>query len=163
LAVLYAVSQVLQYFSYLCWSVGSALNFNQPLTHLDSLYFALGTLTTAGTGNLVATSEAARRLQTVQMALDFVLLVVAIGLCSHPILALDRGPCRSCGRSRRLACCLRRVTGISQMTKRSDAEHAVLDLVASSELTATTPHDIAMVRRLEGAALAFEEAAKRRK
>jgi hypothetical protein len=80
LLLVYVVSQLLQYFSYLYWSAGSAGNFNQPLTHLDSLFFALGTLTTAGTGNVVATSEKARLLQTVQMGLDFTLIVFAVGL-----------------------------------------------------------------------------------
>jgi hypothetical protein len=78
--VVLTFSTLLQVFSYQYWSYGTARNFNHPLTHLDALYFTLGTLTTAGTGNLVAISETARRIQTLQMFLDLALVVFALGL-----------------------------------------------------------------------------------
>jgi formiminotetrahydrofolate cyclodeaminase len=40
----------------------------------------VGTLTTAGTGNLNAISETARAIQLAQLVLDFVLIVVALSL-----------------------------------------------------------------------------------
>jgi len=68
-------SVVLQLFSYIYWVYGTAPeNFSVNLTHLDSVYFALGNLTTAGSGNVVAMSETTRRIQTVQLAVDFVLI-----------------------------------------------------------------------------------------
>jgi hypothetical protein len=80
LSLLFVFSLLLQFFSYIYWSYGTTTNFNTPLTHLDSLYFALGTLTTAGTGNIVAISETARRLQTLQMVLDLGLVLFAVSL-----------------------------------------------------------------------------------
>lgn len=73
-------SLVLQLFSYIYWAYGTRANFGMSLSHLDSLYFALGTLTTAGTGNLATISETARRIQTLQMVLDVGLVVVAVTL-----------------------------------------------------------------------------------
>jgi hypothetical protein len=62
------------------WSCGGGRNFNIHLTRLDAVYFAIGTLSTAGTGNIVATSELARALQALQMALDMTFLLIAIAL-----------------------------------------------------------------------------------
>jgi hypothetical protein len=76
----FSLSTLLQYFSYLYWNIGNKSNFNHPLSHLDALYFSIGTFTTAGTGKLAAESESAIRLQTVQMALDFAFLSVAVAL-----------------------------------------------------------------------------------
>ena len=79
-AAIFSLSQLLQYFAYLYWSIGNKTNFNQPLSHLDALYFAVGTFTTAGTGKLVATSDSAVRLQLIQMGLDFTLIAIAVTL-----------------------------------------------------------------------------------
>ncbi len=78
--LLYVFNLVLQFFSYAYWSYGSTRNFSAELTHLDSFYFALGTLTTAGTGNISAISETARRFQTFQMLIDFVLIGFVVAL-----------------------------------------------------------------------------------
>jgi uncharacterized membrane protein len=80
LAVVFIFDQVLWEFSDLYWNVGGGRNFTSPLSHLDSLYFSLGTLTTAGTGNVAAASEAARRIQTIQMLLDLSLAIFAISI-----------------------------------------------------------------------------------
>jgi Ion channel len=71
-------SLVLQLFSFIYWSYGSTRNFSISLSHLDSFYFALGTLTTAGTGNVSAISETARGLQTLQMGLDLLFVGIAL-------------------------------------------------------------------------------------
>jgi voltage-gated potassium channel len=67
-------------FSAIYWSYGTARNFGMPLTHLDAVYFTIGTLSTAGTGNIVATSELARALQSLQMLLDLGFLLIAVTL-----------------------------------------------------------------------------------
>lgn len=67
-------------FSFVYWSRGATINFNVHLTHLDAIYFTLGTVTTVGTGNIVATSDAVREIQSLQMTLDLALVVFAIGL-----------------------------------------------------------------------------------
>jgi len=67
-------------FSFLYWSYGSTVNFTVSLSRLDAVYFTLGTLTTAGTGNISATSEASRYIQSLQMFLDLALMVFAAGL-----------------------------------------------------------------------------------
>jgi hydrogenase maturation factor len=73
-------------FSTLYWNYGSAANFSVSLTRLDAVYFAIGTLTTAGTGTIAAISQTARGIQTVQMILDLVLVVFAVTL----VLGLSR-------------------------------------------------------------------------
>lgn len=62
------------------WSCGGGYNFNIHLTRLDAAYFTIGTLSTAGTGNIVPTSELARALQALQMALNLVFLSIAVAL-----------------------------------------------------------------------------------
>ncbi len=67
-------------FSYIYWSHGTAQNSDHPLTQLDAIFMAMGILSTAGTGDLVARSQWARGMQTLQMTVDilFVLLAVAV-------------------------------------------------------------------------------------
>lgn len=67
-------------FSWLYWSYGSTANFTVNLSRLDAVYFTLGTLTTAGTGNISATTEASRFIQSLQMVLDLGLMVFAASL-----------------------------------------------------------------------------------
>lgn len=91
--LVYLFSLVLQFFSYLYWAYGTTRNFSIRLTHLDAFYFALGTLTTAGTGNISPVSETARELQAFQMAVDlaFTGFAVAIILARYSNL-LSRPP-----------------------------------------------------------------------
>jgi hypothetical protein len=74
LLLAYVFSLLLQFFSYVYWTYGTTQNFNIELSHLDSFYFAVGTLTTAGTGNISAISDTSRGYQTVQMALGLALV-----------------------------------------------------------------------------------------
>jgi cadmium resistance protein CadD (predicted permease) len=67
-------------FSNLYWGYWTSRNFSQPLTHLDALYFTVGTLTTAGTGNISAVSQLGRGIQLLQMALDLIVFVFAIAM-----------------------------------------------------------------------------------
>lgn len=53
LGLAYMFASLLYTFSVLYWGYGSASNFSIPLSHLDAIYFAIGTLTTAGTGNIL--------------------------------------------------------------------------------------------------------------
>jgi hypothetical protein len=66
-------------FSFIYWTYGSTANFNIPLTHLDAVYFAIGTMAT-GTGNVAAISETSRGIQILQMTLDFGFIVFALGV-----------------------------------------------------------------------------------
>jgi hypothetical protein len=67
-------------FSYFYWSHGTAQNFSEPLSHLDAIYFAVGTLTTAGTGGITATSSSARGLQLLEMVLGLALIAFALAV-----------------------------------------------------------------------------------
>jgi len=78
--LVYLFSLVLQLFSYIYWAAGTTKNFNTSLTHFDSFYFALGTLTTAGSGTISVTSETARHIQALQMTLDLLLIGFAVAL-----------------------------------------------------------------------------------
>jgi DNA-binding transcriptional regulator YhcF (GntR family) len=80
LGLAYAFSALTYFFSTLYWGYGGTSNFSISLTRLDAIYFSVGTLTTAGTGNISATSELSRGLQTTQMALDFVLVVFVLAI-----------------------------------------------------------------------------------
>jgi Ion channel len=88
LLVLYVFSELLLGFSHLYWNYGGGGNFSRPLSHLDSLYLAVGTLSTAGSGNISALTETAKRIQTVQMFVDLPLTLFAVaaviaGLSAH--------------------------------------------------------------------------------
>jgi hypothetical protein len=65
-------------FSWLYSLDGSSSNFTHALSHLDAFYFALGTLSTAGTGNLSAISESARLIQSVEMATGMGLVLFGV-------------------------------------------------------------------------------------
>jgi hypothetical protein len=67
-------------FAIIYWNIGTAKNFGTPLTHLDAIYFSLGTLTTAGTGRILAKSELATVVVTAQMLIDLLLFSVVITL-----------------------------------------------------------------------------------
>lgn len=71
------------------WSLGgkAGVGFSERLTQLDALYFAVGTLTTAGTGSIDALSTKVRTYVTVQMGLDFLLVVVALAVIIGGILS----------------------------------------------------------------------------
>jgi len=76
----FVFSMLLALFSTLYWNYGSATNFSIILSRLDAVYFAIGTLTTAGTGNIAPISQTARGIQALQMILDLGLVVFAITL-----------------------------------------------------------------------------------
>ena len=92
IALMYTFSLILQLFSYIYWSYGADGNFTTTLTHLDSFYFALGTLTTAGTGNIAPLNETTRGLQALQMGLDFALISFVVVLVLTRYSDLLNGP-----------------------------------------------------------------------
>jgi voltage-gated potassium channel Kch len=61
--------------TYFVMSEAAADNFNTPaLTRTDALYFSVTSFATVGFGDIVATSDTARILVTVQMVLDLIVL-----------------------------------------------------------------------------------------
>jgi Ion channel len=82
LIVFFGFSSLVGIFSNLYWSYGTTNNFTvtEHLTRLDAVYFTVGTLTTAGTGNISALSQTARGLQTLQMVLGIGFIVFAVTL-----------------------------------------------------------------------------------
>jgi hypothetical protein len=66
-------------FAYLYYDEGTGRAFSQDLSRLDAVYFAVGTVSTAGTGNINALSEGARATQLAEMLLAMVLVIVAGG------------------------------------------------------------------------------------
>jgi hypothetical protein len=78
--LIYGFALLLELFSSEYWSYGTTRNFTRPLSHLDAFYFALGTLTTAGTGNISATSETSRGIQALQMGLDLIFIGFVVTL-----------------------------------------------------------------------------------
>jgi ion channel len=58
--------------------------FNAPVTKLDAIYFTLGTLSTAGTGDLTVVSEQCRAIVSAQLVAGFVMATIAVaGLVSR--------------------------------------------------------------------------------
>lgn len=53
-------------------------DFNERLTKIDAVYFAVGTLSTAGTGHIEAISERARTVQLMEMLLGLALVLFAV-------------------------------------------------------------------------------------
>ncbi len=74
------VSLIVTDFSMLYWLCGTSGNFSSTLSRLDSVYFALGTMTTAGTGSIAPVSQLARGLVSAQMAVDFVFLATVVSV-----------------------------------------------------------------------------------
>jgi hypothetical protein len=52
--------------------------FGHHLSKNEALYFTVGTLTTAGTGNLSAQSHSARTTAIYQMTIDVLVLIIGI-------------------------------------------------------------------------------------
>jgi hypothetical protein len=52
--------------------------FGAPITKLDAVYFTLGTLSTAGTGDLAAVSEQCRAIVSAQLVAGFVMVSIAV-------------------------------------------------------------------------------------
>jgi hypothetical protein len=61
-------------------SIGTSANWLPRLTRFDGLAIAMGTLTTAGAPGIVAHSELARHLVTVQLVVDILAALVLFGL-----------------------------------------------------------------------------------
>ena len=80
LAVVYTFSMIVNFFSARYWAIGTSRNFSHPLTHLDSIYFTLGVLTTAGTSPLSATSQSAIGWVTAQFLVDLAFLTGGVAL-----------------------------------------------------------------------------------
>jgi DNA-binding SARP family transcriptional activator len=80
-------------------SDGSFSAFGHPLSKNEALYFTVGILTTAGTGDLSPQSDPVREAVTVQMSLDVVVLVIGIAgvVRESPRAARPRGSRGSAG------------------------------------------------------------------
>ena len=83
-----AFSMLVAYFSYFYWSYGTPANFSTELTRSDAVYFTLGTLSTAGSGNIIAISDTSRGLQVLQMLLDMGLVLFAVGIAINRLSSI---------------------------------------------------------------------------
>jgi hypothetical protein len=83
-AVLYlaahALSVLVADFAFIYWRSGTAANWGMPLSHLDALFLAVGTLTTAGAAGIVPHTEWARGMLAIQMVVDIVSVTLVTGL-----------------------------------------------------------------------------------
>jgi hypothetical protein len=78
--LVYLVANLIVSFAFLYWQQGTARDFTHALTRVDAIYVAVGTLSTAGTGNIAAISEPARTIQIIQMILDLGLVLFAVSV-----------------------------------------------------------------------------------
>jgi hypothetical protein len=65
------------------YTLGTKAHWSKALTHVDALYVAVGTLTTAGTGNINAEGDKARLLLTGQMLADILVVTVLGAIVVH--------------------------------------------------------------------------------
>lgn len=79
IAFIVVVSSILGNFAQIYWGYGTGGNFNEHITRFRAVYFAIGTLSTAGTGNIVAVSTAAQATQMAQQVVDLLLLAFGVG------------------------------------------------------------------------------------
>ncbi len=86
-AVAISLLNILTVFTYAYYLIGTEANFSAQLTHVDAIYFTVGTLTTAGTGSLSATSQLSRMVVSVQMIVDLVFLAVTVVIAIQKALA----------------------------------------------------------------------------
>ena len=71
---------------YISATTGGA--FTPALNEVNAAYFAIGTLSTAGTGRISAVSSGAQLTLIVQMAADVILVVIVLGFVVARLLAL---------------------------------------------------------------------------
>ena len=67
-------------FGAIYWHYGTTRNFNVTMSRWTLSTSRWGTLTTAGTGNIAPVSQLARRLVSMQMVLDFILVAGGVSL-----------------------------------------------------------------------------------
>jgi hypothetical protein len=79
IAFFVVVSLILGNFAQIYWGYGTGGNFNEHITRFRAVYFAIGTLSTAGTGNIFAVSTAAQATQMAQEVVDLLLLAFGVG------------------------------------------------------------------------------------
>jgi ABC-type multidrug transport system fused ATPase/permease subunit len=92
LAVGLSLVNIVTWFTFAYHSVGTDSNFSGKLTHLDAVYFTLGTLTTAGTGSLAPASPLSRGLVSVQMIVDLIFIAGTVVIATQKILAMQKNP-----------------------------------------------------------------------
>lgn len=86
-----AILLVLVDFATFYWVMGTRQNWNMRLSHWDALFVAVGTLTTAGMGDIQPRSGFARRLLTLQMGFDLVVFTAIAGLVVYKLTASRPG------------------------------------------------------------------------
>ncbi|WP_216893339.1 potassium channel family protein [Nocardia alni] len=78
IVIMIAGLDILVTFAKLYYDAGTTEHFTEPLSHVGALFFALGMLTTAGTGNISPISDPARIIVGIQMVLDLLYFGVAL-------------------------------------------------------------------------------------
>jgi hypothetical protein len=69
---------VLFAFTYLALSENDPTNFSEPLDHVSAFYFTVTTLATVGYGDITPETPAAQIIVSIQMLLDFLVLVAVL-------------------------------------------------------------------------------------
>ena len=83
---IFSVSVLVYTFATLYYEWGLA-NWSRSLSHVDALFIALGTLTTAGTGELQASTELAHCLLIVQMLVDILMFTGIVAVVTSRIVS----------------------------------------------------------------------------
>jgi voltage-gated potassium channel len=75
-------------FTYLSLSHANPANFSEPLDHVSAIYFTVTVISTVGFGDIVARTDGARLLVTIQILLD---LAVIVGIARTIVFAARMG------------------------------------------------------------------------
>jgi len=88
LAVAVPVLIIVFAFTYLSVSEANPATFSQPLDRISAVYFTVTVISTVGFGDIVAKTDGARLLVTIQILLD---LVLVVGIARTVVLAARIG------------------------------------------------------------------------
>ena len=84
--VVWLVLYLIWIFSFTYYLLGSPHHWNTPLSHVDAIYVAVGTLTTAGTTGISAKGDLMRGVLIGQMVLDLLVVTVLLALVLHRVM-----------------------------------------------------------------------------
>jgi len=83
--VVWLILYLISIFSFTYYLLGSPQHWNVALSHVDAVYVAAGTLTTAGTTGISARGDLTRGILIGQMALDLLVVTVLLALVLYRV------------------------------------------------------------------------------
>jgi hypothetical protein len=89
-AVVWLILYLIWIFSFTYYLLGSQQHWNRALSHVDAIYVAVGTLTTAGSAGISASGDLTRSVLIGQMVLGLLGVTVSLALVLHRVMQAAR-------------------------------------------------------------------------